>query len=121
MPPEEIKRLRELCEKATKGEWFEDCGCVEDVCGISTIATCGHGGIVIEQYRADARFIAASRTALPSLLDEVERLTRRVAQLESLPVVGGESADGYCVAHVEMSMLGVAVPSKLGDCVKEAV
>ena len=76
MTTEELKRLRELCEKATKGEWYEDCGCVEDSCGMATIATCGHGGIVIDQYRADARFIAAARTALPALLDEVERLRK---------------------------------------------
>lgn len=45
----EIKRLRELCEKATPGPWEDEGG----------------------KYGPDELFIAASRTAIPALLDEL--------------------------------------------------
>ena len=49
MPPEEIKRLRELCEATKASEFF----------AYST--------------KADEAFDSASRAALPALLDEVEQ------------------------------------------------
>jgi hypothetical protein len=108
---EELKRLRELCEKATKGEWYEDCGCVEDSYGMATIATCGHGGIVIDQYRADARFIAAARTALPALLDEVEKLKRVIAEAHNIATgkAVGEFNDGDDVVAAIRTKLSEAV------------
>lgn len=78
--PLDLAALRGLCEQATPGPWRE--GSVE-----KEAVFCEHGcsfGPGIERnllrlnkhfpHEADAAFIAAARTALPALLDEVERL-----------------------------------------------
>jgi hypothetical protein len=102
---EELKRLRELCDAATKGEWVTAWSdskdrkmCFEGVCvpnddapfDWSTLGFTATRVMRIEvekgsleqlQAQANARFIAESRTALPALLDEVERLEREVAEL----------------------------------------
>ena len=86
MTTEELKRLRELCDAATGGPW--------------SVRSLWHGGFAVfgppnPLLRADGKpwkngktkcdvantdednaFIAASRTALPALLDEVEKLRR---------------------------------------------
>jgi len=59
---EEIQQLRELCEKATPGPWeieFDD-------------------GVGMDP---DSTFIVAARTALPRLLDKVERLKEENSRL----------------------------------------
>lgn len=79
MTPDDIKRLRALCEQATQpGPWtvnVNDIGkdgdghCVVlDAHGM-WVADCGNAP-------ADAAFIAAARSALPQLLDECESLRR---------------------------------------------
>jgi hypothetical protein len=86
----DIKTLRELCEKATPGPW-KACGAEKCTCGlvwskeiddvVACCSTCENAGISVEgqQIRANMEFIAAARTALPELLEEVERL-RKVFQ-----------------------------------------
>lgn len=80
MTPDDIKRLRALCEQATQpGPWtvnVNDIGkdgdghCVVlDAHGM-WVADCGNAP-------ADAAFIAAARSALPALLDECEALRRQ--------------------------------------------
>ena len=100
MTTEELKRLRELCDAATKGEWVTAWSdskdrkmCFEDVCvpnddapfDWSTLGFTATRVMRIEvekgsreqlQAQANARFIADARTALPALLDEVEKLRR---------------------------------------------
>ncbi len=85
----EIKALRKLCEEATPGPWVYDYS-------ISTLGRVADEPVNGADHQVDARFykveldegvndnkgkhsangyfIAASRTALPKLLDEVERL-----------------------------------------------
>lgn len=68
MTDDRLTELRRLCEAATKGKWFADQGLVNTEADPT-------GGIVNETISdADAAFIAASRDALPRLLDEVEGL-----------------------------------------------
>ena len=89
----DIKKLREICEKASPGPW-------NAVVSRTAVGVCyrifpeswgkvpDHGGIcAYDDYTslnphpkgeqaANAQFIAAARTALPELLDEVERLRK---------------------------------------------
>ena len=91
----DIKKLREICEKASPGPW-------KAVASRTAVGVCyrifpeswgkvpDHGGICAYddctslnphpkgEQAANAQFIAAARTALPELLDEVERLREAV-------------------------------------------
>lgn len=77
---EEIKRLRELCEKATPGPW-ESTG-YDDHPGdqgwyVNALQPGGAVAVALPYNRraeADHLLIIAARTALPRLLDEVDRL-----------------------------------------------
>lgn len=89
MTPDELKRLRELCEKATAGPWKSDyCGDVWTISG--EVPHVNDGGMELFQGigtttrgpdNGNAAFIAAARTAVPALLDEVERLEEENAML----------------------------------------
>ena len=97
----DIKRLRELCEKATPGPWRADtCGygdfTPDRACSIRQVsesAESGFWGIVHDtsyddcchMMRAtDAAFIVEARNALPALLDELERLRARDVEAREL-------------------------------------
>jgi hypothetical protein len=78
MTPEREKELRELCEKATPGDWSmwqsPDGPTVKIVWRNKENLRCT---TFFGPFREadDARFVAAARTAIPELLDEIERLT----------------------------------------------
>lgn len=81
MTPEELSRLRELCEKATPGPWEAHVATrfkgIEQERGV--IGPNGENVICwvvdeFEQSTENDEFIAAARTALPQLLDEVDQL-----------------------------------------------
>jgi len=83
-----LKQMRELVDKATPGEWSthrfdSESGhihiSVEDA-KMQQVAFC-HEDIHPKTYKADAKFIAASRTMVPELLDKVEELKQHVATL----------------------------------------
>lgn len=89
MRDEDLKRLRELAEAATPGPWTA--GRSAHHLGWNLYRD---GGIDVSEPSAgfdesDADFIAASREAVPALLDEVERLrgvppnVRRIQELEA--------------------------------------
>jgi hypothetical protein len=72
LSPADLAALRALCEKATKPPWMEgtagQTGVVHyDGDDVTHVATC---------HPDNAAFIAASRTALPRLLDELESARR---------------------------------------------
>lgn len=86
----DTKRLRELANAATPGEWTweradEEPDCMHALRGgdESNVlpTTVGYGNIHVDG--PDAAFIAAARTALPELLDELDRLRVRVAAHEA--------------------------------------
>lgn len=120
-----IKKLREICEKATPGSW-------KAVASRTAVGVCyrifpeswgkvpDHGGIcAYDDYTslnphpkgeqaANAQFIAAARTALPELLDEVERLREEVRLLHEninaikqsiVDTVGGTDYEGNPTNH----------------------
>lgn len=105
----DIKKLREICEKATPGPWewqySEKWGTIvfNDTLGVITAYTNERGNPDITIAEEDLEFIAAARTALPELLDEVERLRKEVRLLNEningikwsvVDTVGGVSYDG---------------------------
>jgi hypothetical protein len=65
MTPEELKKLRELCEKATPGPW--PMSAVKMI-----LKDAAQDGRDVD---ADAYFIEAARTAMPALIDYIEALT----------------------------------------------
>lgn len=90
--PEMIAELRRLCEAATPGPWesrFRDGDfaltgpATEWVVLFPSPQTSGFGIIAYDERRANQRFIAASRTALPALLDALEAERARVKEMEA--------------------------------------
>ena len=87
MKPERIAELRELCDKATPGEWEKKYDTnlvyagrlVANAGGYSDSARTRETRL---QNDANAAFIAAARTAVPELLDELERLRGILRGLE---------------------------------------
>jgi hypothetical protein len=90
MRPEEIERLRKICDEATKGPWREcnhSCDCGICACGpiiwrrqIGSAEWAMPSMPELRQVDLDAEFIATARTALPACLDEIERLHTFVAE-----------------------------------------
>ena len=81
-----LASLRDLCERATPGEWHVECGPhTEGEWRVSTSS----GSVVVEAGgyptgHPDAAFIAAARSALPAAIAEIERLRGLVASWEAL-------------------------------------
>lgn len=81
---EQIAELRRLCEAATPGPWVRSKYGFNILTHDSELSTCtqrytGDKKPTEEEMAvmvANAAFIAAARTALPALLDEVERMQR---------------------------------------------
>ena len=73
----DIKRLRELCDKATPGPW-------EVVKKGNTVPSLAIPGVCsgLSPKKADAEFIAAARTALPEALEQLEWHEINQKQLE---------------------------------------
>lgn len=86
MNTEERKRLRELCEKATKGPWEAKEPAFAPGIGRARVFGPGyapkHDGKECIKLE-DAELIAAARNALPAILDEVDRLEARVKELSN--------------------------------------
>ena len=88
--PEELKRLRELCDAATGGEWQRyghiGSGSLARVRAIVGKCERTHREMFqdVPSDGNDAAFIAAARTALPALLDEVERLKAELAKVREV-------------------------------------
>ena len=90
---DEIKAARALCEAATPGPWtarFDEYVIGDNVSARVSIRNDdgawvdSERTIVNESMRGDAAFIAASRTLVPRLLDEVERLKAALAEAVEL-------------------------------------
>src|SRR5688572_29012370 len=95
-----IERVRSLDEKASKGPWvrWKGSGGTSIMQGPAQentaaafrggadgeIANCESSDAPVERYRANARWIAATRTLAPRLATDLETLLERVLNLESL-------------------------------------
>lgn len=80
MTPDEIARLRALCEKATPGPWKQSWTWTGKHSMPMSIETQDEKRVIgtLDEYEdqsgADSAFIAEARTALPAALVEIERL-----------------------------------------------
>jgi hypothetical protein len=82
---DERARLRGLVAGATGGPWFVD----DEEVVTGPLTEFGHRGLVArctESMGADAAFIAASRTAVPALLDALEEAERNNGYYATLEV-----------------------------------
>lgn len=88
MTPEEIARLKGLCEKATpeiwRITWVSDCVriVIDRGRGKTIIAKLNPPQLPEKETWANAEFIAASRSAVPALLAALEAAEARVRVLE---------------------------------------
>ena len=85
---EEIQALRALCEKATPGPWSTE---IDDPCSPWYVLSDDGDLTATALMYSDAAFIAASRAAVPRLLDEIEHERQTVDNLR----------DNICVMTVE--------------------
>ena len=71
MSPEERERLRTLADAATPGPWTREAGWIRSPDGYQrAVVYCTDD--VRPSYEADGDFIAAARTAVPDLLDDLD-------------------------------------------------
>ena len=84
---ERIAEIRERCDKATPGPWS-----VDEESGDVWVPSIWRSVAIIEDLdlplvnpAADRAFIAAARTDMPDLLDEVERLRRLEEAVTTMP------------------------------------
>jgi hypothetical protein len=92
MTPEEIEKDRKIIEAATEGPWITYDIFVSDYnpaipVGIETVNAAHIADTHIDAEDgpsevADAAFIAAARIRWPEALNEIDRLTQRVKELE---------------------------------------
>lgn len=88
MTDDEIDTLQALCDLATPGPWFaeehkcECCAYVTNEKGVSQTNVMYVVNGKAASWHENARFIAEARTALPALLDEVQRLKATLASIE---------------------------------------
>jgi hypothetical protein len=100
MDKKRLEELKKLCEDATPGPWevkhqpTVGTAIYYDVSGPSEASGCHRGlgdcnqmscicySIIEDPQKTDADLIAASRTALPELIAEVEFLTKVVEQMQ---------------------------------------
>lgn len=127
IPPDQIKDLLRLCEAATPGPWryrpdqYDDWGIVraprDTELGSNPIianvrsakyedaATLGnHRRNGTDPYEANAKFVAAARTALPALLQERAGLVERIERLEK--ALGRTMVGGNHLANILLGKLG---------------
>ena len=102
-PRETLNRIRKQADNATKGPWV--CTLNGDESEVTyanaPITWDDHGGEVFTE--GDAEFIAAARTAVPALLDALEKVLRlhpRVVVLHADPEFGRMEDDTICGACI---------------------
>lgn len=90
MTDEQLQKIRARCEAAATGPWVFDGMHPEIQTPYSDRGfwlICSEGG---DALSSDFEFIAAARTDIPTLLDEVDRLKARVAELENTAQIARE-------------------------------
>jgi hypothetical protein len=109
MDKERLEELKKLCEDATPGPWEVDTNepFTNDMVGVLSPTAKMYAVLFRDQETeddaeivspSDAALIAASRTALPELIAEVEFLTKVAEQLLEYFTVTEITADGVCLS-----------------------
>lgn len=111
--PEQLAQWRAVCEAATPGPWVV--GITWDyvyrwpVLRLKEMAGYSENALS-EEAAHDAEFVMAARTALPALLDEVERLTVEVERLERVACEKQVEINlGFDRLESQIDTLGIAI------------
>lgn len=131
MTDKQIRKLRELEAKATKGPW-EPCGCrfsivTAQITPQETMDICDtkiNDAISCEQAEANNCFISAARSAVPELLDALERSERIASNLDavnkaiyrSMSEICGVAVDGF--SDIQPVLMGLRVDADLFYSIK---
>ena len=101
MTPADLAEVQRLCAAATPGPWHT----LTDGDGNTVIVQTGHmtdRSWQIPRHDEDLEFIAAARTLVPALADEIDALRARVAELERISLANYRDSvrefDAKCVA-----------------------
>ncbi len=81
MTPEELARLKALCEAASPAPWHIGHIDEEWLYPLMDVDDADGANVGENIYSSNAPFIAAARTAMPLLIAEVERLSSENADL----------------------------------------
>ncbi len=85
----DVAKMRALCDAATSGPWtYENDGTIGGI-----LVRPSHGRPHRHDSAEDAAFIAAARTAVPELLDEIERLQSTEYAMEQWHAHHGKNAE----------------------------
>lgn len=84
MTPERRAELRALCDAATAGPWTMDEEFFSLWSDSLLLAATESSGLTFTDDKANARFIAAARTELPTALDALDAADRTLAELRGL-------------------------------------
>jgi len=80
-----IEELKGLLEQITPGEWYHNRMLLEQlVTGVDSQRICSLTGHVGQDAIADARFIALTRNALPSILAHIDRQAAEIERIYAL-------------------------------------
>lgn len=105
MTEERLKELKDLCDKATPGPWIYDWGNWQVESGNPDHSRAGVANAVLDEenhYESfglkgkqndpvdNCLFIAESRTAIPELIAEVERLKEKLKEYRPPNIWGNE-------------------------------
>lgn len=117
----QLEELKKLCAGATPGPWGSESygGAIGDVSEIYAIATGDNGDCENAMTKETANFIAASRTAVPELIAEVERLRGIVAMSEYCGKRGPRiepAACPWCVGEFRFSDGKSSAVMHANDC-----
>jgi hypothetical protein len=130
MTNEELKQLKELCTNATPGPWRNDCGNGEVETLEWRVPICRRVGnferreeatgtyrkqhpevkhLLSFDNEADMDFIAEARTAIPKLIEEVERLREA---LEFISCPGKDDGDFHNLDLFEAHEIAIAMANR---------
>ena len=114
--PEEIQRLRALCDAATDGPWDASdpaMGYVQIMGGFDGDADDNGACVFISTHVADIidnrdeianmDFIVAARTVLPAALDEIDRLSASLSKVTAERDAGIEANHALVAANTDLA------------------
>lgn len=122
MTPEELKRAKEICEKATPGPWGLTRGYKDRLIVNMGVDGNPNSGVVticsVNEFDGDegytnGLFIAESRDLLPKALAEIEKLQSDINKL-----LAYDSECKKILAQVDIGVVGQSLPERCREAVR---